>query len=409
MTALPSSAVDSGLATELAHRSTHAVIDLDAIADNARAVRASLSDGTALIAVVKGNGYGHGSTMVARAALDSGAGMLAVATVGEGQVLRRNGVDAEIVVLGPVHPAEFPSALSSRLTLTLVDAASIDALERIAGSHATRAAVHLKIDTGMHRFGCSVDDAVALAARIAAAEHLHLQGVFTHFAEADAATDEATCQQASRFDEALAALKAAGIDIPMRHAANSGATLRSRDFDYDAIRLGVALYGLAPSLDVPLLPGMRPAMTLRSRIARIHELKPGDRVSYGGTYVAERPERVALVPCGYADGYRRSLSNRGWLGAGGERLPIRGRVCMDQLIVGLTDSSLLQVGDSVTLIGDGSDAAPTADDLAAMLGTINYEIVTSIAARVPRVYVQRGEVVAVEDLMGLKSSLNPGV
>jgi len=402
MTALQSSEIAPAAST-LALRSTHAVIDLDAIAGNVRIVREALDSRTKLIAVVKGNGYGHGSSMIARTALEAGASMLAVATVGEAQVLRRNGVDAPLLVLGPVNPAEFGLALEARAALTLIDPAAIDQLDRVAASLGVVTGVHLKIDTGMNRFGCAVEDAPALAHQIASAGNLGLEGVFTHFAEADAATDAVTRVQAARFDEALASISTAGIDVPLRHAANSAATLRSRAFDYDAIRLGIALYGLAPSSEVPLLPGMLSALTLRSRIARIHDLNPGDCVSYGGTYVAERCEQVALVPCGYADGYSRALSNRGWLGAGDERLPIRGRVCMDQLIVGLPEGSSLQVGDEVTLIGDGSDAAPTMDDLAAMLGTINYEIATSIAARVPRVYLREGNVVAVESLLGLQT------
>lgn len=390
-------------------RSTHAVVDLDAIAGNVRVVGDSLTPGTMLIAVVKGNGYGHGSTMVARTALEAGAGMLAVATVGEAQVLRRNGIDADILVLGPVGAAEFATALQSRLSLTLIDAVSIDQLDRLAGSSGVQAGVHLKIDTGMNRFGCAIEDAPELALRIAGSANLRLEGVFTHFAEADAESDLVTRAQQTRFDRAIAAMLTAGVEVPLRHTANSAATMRSRDFDYGAVRLGIALYGLAPSSDVPLLPGMRPALTLHSRIARIHDLNPDDRVSYGGTYVAQHPERVALIPCGYADGYARALSNRGWLGAGDERLPIRGRVCMDQLIAGLPGGSSLGVGDAVTLLGDGSDAAPTAGDLASMLGTINYEIVTSLAARVPRVYVRGGEVVAIEDLAGLQRLETPAI
>lgn len=382
-------------------RSTHAVVDLDAIAGNVRVVRESLNPGTALIAVVKGNGYGHGSVSVARTALDSGASVLAVATVGEAQVLRRAGIQAPILVLGPVNESEFTPALDAELTLTLADSESIDGLNSQAERRGQIAAVHLKIDTGMHRFGCGVDEAATLALRIDAASNLRLEGVFTHFAEADSESIDVTRRQACQFALALDAIGDAGVKILLRHAANSAATLRSREFDYDAIRLGVSMYGLAPSIEVPLLPGMRPAMTLRSRIARIHELKPGDRVSYGGTYIAEANERVALVPCGYADGYSRAHSNRGWLAAGATTLPIRGRVCMDQLIVGLSGDSELRVGDEVTLIGDGSGLAPTADAVAAALGTINYEVATSIAARVPRVYLRGGEIVAVEDLTGL--------
>jgi alanine racemase len=395
-------AVDQGTAL----RSTHAVIDLDAIAGNVRIVRESLTPGTALMAVVKGNGYGHGAVCVAQTALEAGAGLLAVATIGEAQLLRCHGIEATILVLGPINPSEYASALDVDLDVTLIDAESIAEMNRAASECGRVASVHLKVDTGMNRFGCGLDEAPGLALQIDAASNLRLGGVFTHFAEADGKSVEMTRQQAARFDQALAAISDAGVRVPMRHAANSAATLRSREFDYDAVRLGVAMYGLAPSGEVPLLPGMRPAMRLRSRIARIHDLEPGERVSYGGTYVAETRERIALIPCGYADGYSRAHSNRGWLASGSETLPIRGRVCMDQLMVGLSDLSELRVGSEVTLLGDESDLAPTADSIAAALRTINYEVVTSIAARVPRVYVRGGEVVAIQDLSGL-SLANP--
>ncbi len=385
----------------IALRSTHAVIDLDAIASNVRIVKESLTPGTSLVAVVKGNGYGHGATMVARSALDAGAAMLAVATVGEGEALRAHGITAPVLVLGPVNASEFAAALDAGLALSLCDAAAIDGFAAAARVAATHAEVHLKIDTGMHRYGCLVEDAPMLASRIATNPNLRLAGVFTHFAEADAADDLATRQQVEAYRRAVAAIEQAGVAIPLQHVANSAGTLRSRDFDFDAVRLGIAMYGLAPSGDVPLLPGMRPAMTLKSRLSRIHELAAGDRVSYGGTYVASSPERLGLIPCGYADGYPRALSNRGWIGARDSHLPIRGRVCMDQLMVGLGSEPSMQVGNEVTLLGDGTNAAPTADQLAAEVGTINYEIVTRLAARVPRVYVRSGAIVAVEDLLGL--------
>jgi alanine racemase len=177
--------------------------------------------------------------------------------------------------------------------------------------------------------------------------------------------------------------------------------LRSRRYDYDAIRLGIALYGLAPSSEIDLLTGMKPALRLISKIARISELQPGERVSYGGTYQADVAERIALIPCGYADGFRRSLSNRGWVAIGDARLPIRGRVCMDQLMVGLPDDLEVSVGDEVSLIGIGDDAAPTATELAAQIGTINYEVGTSLATRVPRVYLKNGHIVGIDDLNGI--------
>lgn len=381
-------------------RSTRALIDLDVIENNVRIVRQSLTSGTNLIAVVKANGYGHGSVFVAKAALTAGASMLAVATVSEGVMLRRNGVRASILVLGPVDPSQLLAAIENSLTLTVNSISMAETINDLADESGRLTRVHLKIDTGMHRYGCAPADAATIATTISSMQHLLLEGVFTHFACADEADESTTLEQAARFDSCLAEIAGAGVDVPIRHAANSAATLRSRRYDYDAIRLGIALYGLAPSDDVDLLPGMKQALRLTSRIARLSELEPGDRVSYGGTYRAERAERVALIPCGYADGYRRSLSNAGWVAIGNVKLPIRGRVCMDQLTVGVPEGFEVSLLDEVTLIGNGDNAAPTATELAAQIGTINYEIGTSIAARVPRLYTKNGKVVGIEDLTG---------
>lgn len=381
-------------------RSTRALIDLGAISENIRIIRQSLSAGTNVIAVVKANAYGHGALFIARAALAAGASMLGVAAVNEGIVLRRQGVRAPILVLGPADSSQYIAAVENGLTLAVNSTAMAAQINTIANESGRTAHVHLKIDTGMHRYGCNPDDAAAIASSIAAMPQLWLEGVFTHFATADEVDESATLAQAERFDQALDAIATAGVPVQIRHAANSAATIRSRRYDYDAIRLGIAMYGLAPSEDVPLLPGMTPALKLVSRIAQVSNLQAGETVSYGGTYVATDDERIALIPCGYADGYRRSLSNAGSIALGDELLPVRGRVCMDQLIVGILDGVSVAPGDQVTLIGTGDDAAPTATELAASLGTINYEIGTSISARVPRVYMRNGQIVAVDDLTG---------
>jgi alanine racemase len=387
-------------------RSTRALIDLDAIESNLTIVKRSLSPNTLVIAVVKANAYGHGATFVAEAAIRAGASMLAVATVTEGIMLRRESIRSPILVLGPVDPSQYRSAIEHSLTLAIMSEEMVDQLDDLASESGRTAHVHLKVDTGMRRYGCNPAEAAAIALHIKAAQHLWLEGVFTHFAEADDSDESSALTQVERFDAVLDEITAAGVPVQMRHVANSAAALRSRRFDYDAIRLGIALYGLPPSPEVPLLPGMRPALTLTSRIARMLDLSPGDRVSYGGTYVATQHERAALIPIGYADGYRRALSNRGWLAAGEWRLPIRGRVCMDQLVVGLPDDALVDVGDEVTLIGTGADQAPTAVDLAVLLDTIPYEIVSVLAHRVPRLHLRHGTVIGFEELTGSRKIEN---
>lgn len=382
-------------------RPTTALIDLDAIEQNVRIVARSLTPGTKLIAVVKGNGYGHGATMVAETATRAGASHLAVATVGEGRHLREEGVESPIIVLGPTHRREHELAVGLGLELGVGDVASIESIAHAATMLDRVAKVHLKIDTGMHRFGADPSDAVELARAIDRTPSLSLAGIFTHFADADAADERSATNQADIFDRVIAEIKADGIDIPLVDEANSAATLRSRRYDYGAIRLGISMYGIPASSSVPLLPGMKAAMTIESTIARLFDLKKGERVSYGGTYEALRDERAALIPIGYADGYRRALSNRGWVSAGDALLPVRGRVCMDQTVVGVPDDADLSVGSRVVVMSNGEGESPSAIELADMLDTIPYEIVTGISARVPRVYFRGSDVVAIEDLAGL--------
>ena len=267
--------------------------------------------------------------------------------------------------------------------------------------------VHLKVDTGMRRFGAMPEHATELAQVIDGLPELTLAGMMTHLASADAPDATATTAQVAAFDSAVAAVREAGIEVPVQHVANSAATLRFPHFHRDMVRIGIAMYGLLPNTSMSLLPGMRPAMTVFSRIGRLVPLEPGDAVSYGGTYRVEANERGALVPIGYGDGYRRGLSSRGWMAIGGERAEILGRVCMDQVVVRAPadGSSNVSGGDLVTVVGDGTAGtagAPTLDELAELLDTISYEMATGITSRVPRLYTRDGNVVAIDDLHGYR-------
>lgn len=380
-------------------RATRALIDLDAYEGNVRLIRGMVSPGTEVMAVVKANAYGHGAAPIGRAALRAGATHLGVATVGEGAALREAGIAAPIVLLGAIDTAEAAPAVRQGLEVTV---GSVELLDGVADAarmlHLPRPiALHLKVDTGMRRYGVAPEEVVPLARRIVADPLLDLAGLSTHFAAADDADERPTVEQATRFDRCLTELRGVGI-VPARvHAANSAATLRSRRYDYDLVRPGVVLYGLPPSRDVPPPGGSRPVMGVRSRIARALTLAPGDAVGYGRTYVARRPERVALVPIGYGDGYRRGLSGRGWMGIVGRRAPVRGRVSMDQTVVAIPDGVAVGVGDEVAVVdGDPASGAPDAPTLADLLDTIPYEVVTGIAVRVPRHYLRSGAVVAVD-------------
>jgi alanine racemase len=399
--------VNKRLSTDLEYgpaRATRAIIDLARISDNVRVFRELVGPTVKIMAVVKANGYGHGATMVARTAVAAGADYFGVATVDEGIQLRNSGLAAPILVLGPVSSEEIAKAIHFRLELAIGSSVAASQLASVSAQCSPRVpvSIHLKIDTGMRRFGCLPEDIPELAKKIGSDRTILLAGAFTHFASADESDEAPTLDQTSRFEEAVDLLARSGLDAGIRHAANSAATLRSRRYDFDMVRIGISLYGIAPSLEIPLVPGLRPALSIRSHVGRVIELAPGDRVSYGGTYEATRHERAALIPIGYADGYRRGLSEKGWVGIDGYKCPVLGRVCMDQTVVGLPDHLHVHEGDEVLVVGDLAQGAPSLDNLAEMTGTIAYEIATGLARRVPRLYMESDEIVAVEDLHGLR-------
>ena len=361
---------------------SRAEIDLGAIADNARALRA-LAPGSALCAVVKANGYGHGEAAAAQAAIDGGAEILGVARVDEGLQLRSAGFGVPIWVLSKPRPDEFAAAAQRGLEPTVYSPAGITA----AISCGAEMTVHLKIDTGMHRVGAMSEDAVELGRLVDEAKNLKLGSVWTHCAVADDPTDPFTSLQLDRFDAAVSDLLNAGIDVPITHAANSGATLAWPRAHRDVIRCGISLYGLPPSLETADRIELRPALRWLSEVAFVKRLQAGDRVSYGQKTLIERPTTAATIPVGYADGYRRDLwRHPGHVLVGGQRRSILGVVTMDQMVVDCGDDSV-DVGDEVVLIGEQGDQLVTATDLAEDLGTINYEIVCAISSRVERRYV----------------------
>jgi alanine racemase len=383
-------------------RSTRAIIDLDAIAGNVRVLIAALPAGTGLMAVVKADGYGHGAPWVANAALEAGALALGVATVGEGRTLRAHEIGAPIVLLSAIDPSEVVAACEAGLEITVAEEVLLDAVQGAARTtRGGRVAVHIKIDTGLRRYGAMPEHAVALASRISADDSLRLAGVSTHFASADEPAEPFTAEQLRRFDRVIADLRAAGIEPPTVHAANSAAILTGQGVAYGMARGGIALYGVRPAADVPLAPTMRPVMRLESRIARIVPLSEGDSVGYNRTFRAPSAMTGALVPIGYADGYRRALSGKAWVGVGGRACRVLGRVSMDQIVVAIPSDGDASVGDSVHILGgDPATGAPSVDEIAELAGTNSYEILVGISQRVPRVFVKNGEVIATRDIGG---------
>ncbi len=363
-------------------------VDLGAVRANAR-VLVELASPAALCAVVKADAYGHGAVPVARAALDAGATWLGVALVEEGVELRDAGIDAPILVLSEPSPEAAPTVVSRRLTPVVYTPNGIEVLAKaVAESGAReRLAVHLKVDTGMHRVGCDPDDALGLVDAIAARPELDLEGLCTHFAVADEPENAYTTEQVARFEAVVHALDARGARPPIVHAANSAALLTRAETRYDLVRCGIALYGVAPSPGLAGRAPLHPALSLRARVSHVKQLAAGARLSYGLRYGLSRDARVATVPVGYADGVPRNL---GMVGGevliGGRRFPIVGSVTMDQLMVDVGDEPV-EAGDEVVLLGRGGGEEITADEWARRLGTIAYEIVTGIGPRVPRRHV----------------------
>jgi alanine racemase len=362
-------------------RPTVAVIDLDAVRHNVRALK---PPGAELMAVVKANAYGHGDVPVARAALEAGATWLGVALVEEGLRLRAGGIDAPILVLTEFPRSSEKEALVAGLTPTLYSDEGLASLAEATATLGQASPVHVKLDTGMHRVGLAPELAPQLCLRILESG-LELEGVWTHFAAAEEPDDPSARAQLDRFREALEGLAGAGIRPRYLHAANSAAVLALPESHLDLVRVGIALYGIVPG---PALKGradLRPAMSLRSQVTLVKRVAAGEGVSYGLTYRLQRESTVATVPVGYADGYHRAVSGRAEVVIRGRRYPVAGTVTMDQITVDCGDDPV-RVGDEVVLFGSQGNAEIRAEELAGWAGTIGYEVVCAVGDRVPREY-----------------------
>ena len=369
-------------------RPAWADVDLDAVVHNVRLLRRAVAP-AAVWSVVKADGYGHGAEAVSRAALAAGAAGLAVALVEEAVALRRAGIDAPLLVLSEPPAFQYGDVVRWDLRPVVYTPAGIDALAATAGTSRGRPVpVHLKVDTGMHRVGAHPVDAVILAQRIAGAPGLELEGVMTHLAVADEPEDPYTSGQLDAFEAVLGRLRAAGVDPPLVHAANSAGGLAHPRARYSFVRAGIATYGIVPGPGVRSYGSeLRPALTLRARVSFVKRVAAGARISYGLRHRFDHDATVATVPLGYADGVPRRLSSTGGeVLIGGRRRPITGVVTMDQLMVDCGDDAVA-VGDEVVLLGTQGDEQVTADEWAERLGTIAYEITCGIGGRVPRVHV----------------------
>lgn len=372
---------------------TWAEIDLDAIAQNVHNIKAFVGPDVDIIASVKANAYGHGLRPVARTALDAGATWLAVHRIQAAVALRETGIQAPILLLGHIPPSGVDVVLRHTITPTLVDWETAQAVSARA-KHPLN--VHIKIDTGMSRYGLAPEKAGAFVRDVANLPNLMVQGLFSHFVSADSANLTIARQQYRHFREILDDLRHAGHAIPMPHICNSAGLVTMSEAHMAAVRPGILLYGMAPSEDSrPLFP-LRRALTLKSTVIHVRTLSAGSSISYGHTYTTRIPMRAALVSLGYGDGYPRYISNHGEVLIRGQRAPIRGRICMDQFVVDASDIPDVRLGDEVVALGTQGADTLAPEEVAGWADTINYEITTGLLPQVVRVYRRNGHYPAPE-------------
>lgn len=367
-------------------RAVWAEINLRALENNMKTIKRCIHNNAKWCAVVKADAYGHGALAVARKAVEQGADYLAVAVLSEAVALREAGFTTPVLILGATPVEEFGTIVDYGITQAVFTMEQVKALSAEAVRRGRTAKVHLAVDTGMGRIGIRPEQAGKFAAEISSMPGIELEGMFSHFALADAKDKICTYRQLGRFKAAMQLAEEKGIYIPLKHIANSAAILEMPEAHLDMVRAGIILYGLWPSDEVEHVIDLQPVMELKARIVYLKELHTGEAVSYGCTFTAQRESRIGTLPLGYADGYTRLFSGKAQVEYQGQRAPVVGRICMDQCMVDLTDiadTTGIKQGDVVTLYGS---AGLTMDEAADWLGTINYELPCMLSPRVPRVY-----------------------
>lgn len=372
--------------------STWVEVDLGAIEENTHRIKEIT--GVQVMAVVKANAYGHGTIPAVKAVMKGGANWCGVARIEEALELRLAGVDCSILGLGFTPPERFREAIENDISLTVWNNEQLEIASSNARVVRKPAKLHLKVDTGMNRLGIQPKHALEFAQKLSNLPEVIFEGVFTHYARADEVISNSTIPdptelQEKMFNQLLDDLDAAGLKPPHIHAANSAATFHRPTSRYTMVRTGNAVYGLNPSSERPLLPGFKPALSWKTILSQVRVVPPGRGVSYGHIYTTSSYERIGVVPVGYADGYRRTSGNL--VLVGGKRVPIVGRVCMDQIMVQLDHVPSAKENDEVVLIGKQAGERISADEVADTWGTINYEVVCGIDSRVPRYYTNRSE------------------
>lgn len=376
-----------------------AEINLDNIAYNIKQIRQRVDKNSKLMAIVKADGYGHGAVETAKACLYNGADQLAVATIDEGTQLRKNNIFVPILILGYTIDSKLEEAVSCRLTQTVFSYETAEKLSSVAKRLNKTAFIHIKLDTGMGRIGFKSDDsAVNEIIKISRLENIKITGIFTHFAAADEADKEFTLVQYKRFRYVTDRLNALGLTDIIRHVSNSGAILDMPELNLDMVRAGIIIYGLYPSSQVKHTIELKPAMSLKTHISYVKEVEANTPVSYGRTFYTDKKSVIATVPVGYADGYSRIMSNKAKIIVNGKYARQVGNICMDQFMADITDIDGVKQNDEVILMGRSGSLEISAEELASIQGTINYEVVCGVGKRVPRVYIKNGEILKTVNL-----------
>jgi alanine racemase len=338
------------------------------------------------MAVVKANAYGHGAIETSRTLIEHGITRLAVFSPEEGVSLRQAGINVPIVVLGPIFQEQFADLFAHQLTPVVSDLSTLTALAKVSASRSTRHPIHLKIETGMGRLGLTQNELGPLISSQKFPPSLQLEGLMSHLADSDGVSPDATEEQLVRFNRAIQVVVDGGYRVPLIHISNSAGAVRFPSTHFSLVRPGIMLYGYHTLPSSISAPDLRPVLSLKTCIAQLRTIQPGETVSYNRTFTATRPTRIAVLPIGYANGLSRHLSNRGAVLIRGQRVPIVGRVCMDMVMVDVTTVPDAVMGDEVVLIGRQGNEQITAQDIAEWTGTISYEVLCAISLKIPRLY-----------------------
>ena len=376
-------------------RPVWAEINLDNLAHNIKEVRRITNEDSIVTAVVKADGYGHGAKVVSEIFLKNGADRLAVATLSEALQLREDYIEVPLIILGYTPSYQFEKVINNNIIQTIYSLEqAIDFSKECVKLNKT-GKIHIKVATGMSRIGFEVsEESIEKISVIANLKNVKTEGRFTHFAQSDIENKNFTYEQVNKFNWVIGELEKKGVDIPIKHVSNSAAIIDLKNFNMDMVRAGIMLYGLYPSKEVNTKNAdLKPAMTLKAKISQIKTVSEGTGISYGHIYITKRTSKIATLPIGYADGFTRLLSNKTFVTVNGVKVPLVGRICMDQCMIDITELDNINIGDEVVLFGDGSNNSLHIDDIADILQTINYEVVCMIGKRVPRVYIKSDKVV----------------